>query len=81
VTGEAFPLETGLRVADTGGPIGIPLSTPAIRQVMASQRVTAPATETVATGIKSIDLLAPRPAGRVALVGDMQTARWCWSRS
>jgi RNA polymerase sigma factor (sigma-70 family) len=76
LTSDAFPLETGLRVTDTGGPIGIPLTDAAIRQVMASLRVTTPATETVATGIKAIDLLAPLPRrGRVALVGDMQTGK------
>lgn len=76
LTDDAFPLETGLRIADTGGPIGIPLTDSAIRQVMASLRVTSPATEVVATGIKAIDLLAPLPRrGRVALVGDMQSGK------
>lgn len=76
LTSDAFALESGLRIADTGGPIGIPLTDAAIRQVMTSLRVTALATATIATGIKAVDLLAPLPRrGRVALVGDMQTGK------
>ncbi len=76
LTNDAFPLEAGLRITDTGGPIGIPLTDAAIRQVTASLRVSAPVTETIATGIKAIDLLAPLPRrGRVALAGDMQTGK------
>ncbi len=76
LTGDAFPLESGLRIADTGGPVGIPLTDAAIRQVIASLRVAAPATESIATGIKAIDLLAPLPRrGRIALAGDMQSGK------
>ncbi len=76
LTNDAFQLESGLRITDTGGPISVPLTAPAIRQVMASLRVTAPAIETIATGIKTIDLFAPLPRrGRIALAGDMQTGK------
>src|SRR5690606_7753209 len=76
LTNDAFPLEAGLRITDTGGPIGIPLNDTAIHQVMASLRGTRPANETIATGIKAIDLFAPLPrSGRVAPAGDMQTGK------
>lgn len=76
LTSDAFPLESGLRITDTGGPIGIPLNNTAVRQVMANLRGTRAASETLATGIKAIDLFAPLPRrGRVALTGDMQTGK------